>query len=205
MFIIIQCFLGFILLLNPVLAIDINTATADELARELTGVGAIKSQHIVEHREKIGGFTEVNQLLEVRGIGPKILQKNLDKIQKLETPIFTTTKIKPLNNPLKTQFWNWANLLIFFLSIICVAIFIFAWLIATTNDKKTPREHIVTTTFTCSNCGKVSALKNIYYEGYIQDQYIDGNLPPGWSCIPNLFDELCDYCFDCSKYINNIN
>ncbi|MDM8564057.1 helix-hairpin-helix domain-containing protein [Candidatus Halobeggiatoa sp. HSG11] len=203
MFIINQYFLGFIvfLSLNPVLAIDINTATADELAHELSGIGVIKSQRIVKHREKVGGFTEAEQLLEIRGIGKKTLEKNFNKIKLINIPNVIKPRLKPLNNSLKNQFWNWTNLIITLLSIVCLAIFIFAWFTATTYNKKTPREHIVTTTFTCSNCGKVSALKNIYYEGYMQEQYVDGSLPPGWSCIPNWLGELCDYCFDCSQHL----
>ncbi|MDM8568601.1 helix-hairpin-helix domain-containing protein [Thiotrichales bacterium HSG1] len=180
---------------------DINIATADELARELSGVGVVKSKHIVEHREKIGGFTELNQLLEVKGIGQKTLQKIKEKIDPLNGSAFVTPKLKPYNNSFKNQFGNWTDLIMVLLFVICLAIFIFAWLTATTNNKIIPREHIVTTTFTCSNCGKVSALKNIYYEGYMQDLYVDGNLPPGWSCIPNWHGELCDYCFDCSQHV----
>jgi len=186
-----------LLLLNPVLAIDINTATATELAHELNGVGTVKSKLIVEHREKIGSFVAAEQLLEIKGIGQKILQKNRDKIQIGNVPSIAKPDLKPLNIPVKILFWD--SLIIIFLSLICLAIFISAWLIATKKDKAILREHLITTTFTCSNCGKVSALKNIYYEGHIQNQYIDGSLPPGWSSIPNSFGELCDYCFNCSQ------
>ena len=186
-------------LLNPVQAIDINTATADELAQEISGIGAVKSKSIVEYREKIGGFIELEQLLEVRGIGQKTLQKISEKIIPLKTPVFITPKLKPFNNLPKTHFWTWANLITILLAIVCSAIFAFVWLTANTINKKTPREHIVTTTFTCSNCGKVSALKNIYYEGHMLDQHVDGTLPPGWSCVPNWLGELCDYCFNCSQ------
>jgi len=188
-------------LLNQAQAIDINTATADELARELSGIGIVKSQRIIKHRERIGGFIEKEQLLEVKGIGQKTFQKNYDKIQILNIPNFVTSELKPIENHINSQFWEniWVNFIIICLSLISLAIFISIWLTATNKNKKIAREYLITITFTCANCGKVSALKNIYYEGYIQDQYFDGNLPPGWSCVPNWLGELCDYCFDCSQ------
>jgi len=199
MYIINQYLYGLIILvlLNPVLAIDINTATVDELAHELYGIGPVKSQRIVEHREKIGGFIVAEQLLEIKGIGQKILQKNQHKIKISYVPSITKSNLKPLN----TQFniLSWDNFIIISLSLLCLVIFILAWLTATRKDQGILREHLITTTFTCSNCGKVSVLKNIYYEGYIQNQYIDGSLPPGWLCIPNYLGKLCDYCFDCSQ------
>ncbi len=198
-----KCFYGFtiLILLNQAQAIDINTATADELARELSGIGIVKSQRIIKHRERIGGFIEKEQLLEVKGIGQKTFQKNYDKIQILNIPNFVTSELKPIENHINSQFWEniWVNFIIICLSLISLAIFISIWLTATNKNKKIAREYLITITFTCANCGKVSALKNIYYEGYIQDQYFDGNLPPGWSCVPNWLGELCDYCFDCSQ------
>ena len=198
-----KCFYGFtiLILLNQAQAIDINTATADELAHELSGIGTVKSQRIIKHREIIGGFIEKEQLLEVKGIGQKILQKNYDKIQISNIHNFVTSELKPIENHINSQFWEniWVNFIIICLSLISLAIFISIWLTATNKNKKIAREYLITITFTCANCGKVSALKNIYYEGYIQDQYFDGNLPPGWSCVPNWLGKLCDYCFDCSQ------
>ena len=62
------------------LAIDINTASAEELARELVYVGPVKAQRIVEYRQKIGKFVAPEQLLAVYGIGPKTLERNWEKI-----------------------------------------------------------------------------------------------------------------------------
>jgi competence ComEA-like helix-hairpin-helix protein len=57
------------------LIIDINTATVNELAAALPGIGPGKAQRIVEWREANGPFQSVEQLLEVSGIGPKTLEK----------------------------------------------------------------------------------------------------------------------------------
>ena len=48
--------------------VDLNTATLDELD-ELPGVGPATAQAIVDERERRGGFTAVDELLDVRGIG----------------------------------------------------------------------------------------------------------------------------------------
>ena len=60
--------------------ININTADTETLARELNGVGAAKARAIVEYREAHGEFASVDELLEVKGIGMAILEKNLNKI-----------------------------------------------------------------------------------------------------------------------------
>ena len=60
--------------------VDINTADSDTLARELSGIGKAKAQAIVEYREAHGAFASVDELLEVKGIGMAILEKNLSKL-----------------------------------------------------------------------------------------------------------------------------
>lgn len=49
--------------------IALNTATAAELM-ELSGVGEKTATAILNHREQIGGFATIEQLQEVKGIGP---------------------------------------------------------------------------------------------------------------------------------------
>ena len=49
--------------------LSINSATAQDLT-ELPGVGEATAAAIVAHRESIGSFTSVEQLLDVKGIGP---------------------------------------------------------------------------------------------------------------------------------------
>lgn len=53
---------------RPEAPLDLNRATLDELD-ELPGVGPSTAQAIVDERDRRGGFTAVDQLLEVRGIG----------------------------------------------------------------------------------------------------------------------------------------
>ncbi len=60
--------------------VNINTADAGTLERELLGVGKVKAASIVEHRTANGPFASVDDLLEVKGIGAAILEKNRDKL-----------------------------------------------------------------------------------------------------------------------------
>lgn len=58
--------------------INVNTATAQELADFLPGVGTVKAESIVAYREAIGGFKSVDELIEVSGIGESTLEKIRD-------------------------------------------------------------------------------------------------------------------------------
>ena len=50
--------------------VDINHATAEELAAALPGIGPVISQRIVAYREENGLFERKDQLMAVNGIGP---------------------------------------------------------------------------------------------------------------------------------------
>ncbi len=54
--------------------ININTAGPEELDR-IPGVGPAIAQKILEYRSQIGRFTTVDQLMDIKGIGPKNLEK----------------------------------------------------------------------------------------------------------------------------------
>lgn len=56
--------------------ININEASVAELASALKGVGPAKAQAIVEYREVNGPFTETDQLMQVKGIGPTVFSAN---------------------------------------------------------------------------------------------------------------------------------
>ncbi len=60
--------------------VNLNTADAATLQRELNGIGATKAKAIVAYREANGPFASVDELLEVKGIGASILAKNRDKL-----------------------------------------------------------------------------------------------------------------------------
>ena len=59
--------------------ININTATVEQLM-ELKGVGQKLAEAIVAYREANGLFKSVADLEQVKGIGPKILADNMDRL-----------------------------------------------------------------------------------------------------------------------------
>lgn len=60
--------------------VDINTATAAEIASSLNGVGPAKAEAIVAYRETNGPFVSVDQLTDVKGIGAATIEKNRTQI-----------------------------------------------------------------------------------------------------------------------------
>ena len=61
---------------STVATVNINTASSEELAVVLNGIGAKKAQAIVQYRDQHGPFTDKNQLLNIKGIGEATLSKN---------------------------------------------------------------------------------------------------------------------------------
>ena len=55
--------------------VNINTASAEQLAGGLSGVGMKKANAIVRYREEHGYFNSVDQLVNVKGIGEKTVEK----------------------------------------------------------------------------------------------------------------------------------
>jgi competence protein ComEA len=62
-----------VLMAGPV---DLNSADAETIARELNGVGTSRAQAIVDYRNENGAFQTQEELLNVTGIGPHILDAN---------------------------------------------------------------------------------------------------------------------------------
>ncbi|MGL5289848.1 MAG: ComEA family DNA-binding protein, partial [Aeromonas sp.] len=56
-----------------------NIASLAELT-SLKGIGEKKAQAIIDHREKQGKFTSIDQLADVSGIGPATLEANKELI-----------------------------------------------------------------------------------------------------------------------------
>lgn len=77
--------LGFALLLGSGVAqagpVNINTADAATLAKELDGVGQKRAEAIVEYRQKHGPFKSADELALVKGIGAAAIAKNREFIR----------------------------------------------------------------------------------------------------------------------------
>ncbi len=59
--------------------IRLNSANAAQL-QQLSGIGEKKAQAIIEYRQKNGAFKSIDELQNVKGIGPALLQKNKAKL-----------------------------------------------------------------------------------------------------------------------------
>ncbi len=64
--------------------ININTADLPTIMENLVDVGPVKAGAIVEYREQNGPFKVAEDLLSVKGIGAKTLEKNRDNLLFLE-------------------------------------------------------------------------------------------------------------------------
>ena len=61
--------------------VDVNTADAKTLAKELDGIGLSKAQAIVDYREEHGPFKGPQDLARVKGVGQKTIEHNLDNLR----------------------------------------------------------------------------------------------------------------------------
>ncbi len=58
----------------PARPVNINTATSEEL-QQVPGIGPATAEKIVQMRKSYGAFKSVDDLLAIRGLGPKRLEK----------------------------------------------------------------------------------------------------------------------------------
>jgi competence protein ComEA len=61
--------------------VNVNTADAATLAKELDGIGPARAQAIVDYRQKNGPFRAAEDLLKVQGIGQRVLDQNRTNIR----------------------------------------------------------------------------------------------------------------------------
>ena len=61
--------------------VNINTADAKTLAKELTGIGLARAQAIVDYRQKNGPFRTADDLANVKGIGKHVVEQNRSNIR----------------------------------------------------------------------------------------------------------------------------
>jgi competence ComEA-like helix-hairpin-helix protein len=83
--------------------IDINLATAEDFDK-LKGIGEYLSQKIIQYRTYLGGFYSVEQLKEIKGIKPEVIDENkkyllVSKTELLRLDINTTDFKTLLKHP----------------------------------------------------------------------------------------------------------
>jgi competence protein ComEA len=60
--------------------VNINTADAQSLAGNISGVGIKRAQAIIDYRDAHGPFKSVDDLTQVKGIGSKLLERNRENL-----------------------------------------------------------------------------------------------------------------------------
>jgi len=68
---------------NSVMAdsVNINSADSQALARTIDGVGEKLGAAIVKHRQLHGPFKNIDELIDVKGVGPKLVERNRDRLR----------------------------------------------------------------------------------------------------------------------------
>ena len=66
------------------LEVNVNTASAEEIATVLVGIGVRKAEAIVAYREENGRFESADELQLVKGIGASIVERNIARIRVAE-------------------------------------------------------------------------------------------------------------------------
>ncbi len=61
--------------------VNVNSASAEELAEALDGIGMSKAQAIVAYRQANGGFRHPDELVNVKGIGLATVDRNRDYLR----------------------------------------------------------------------------------------------------------------------------
>lgn len=61
--------------------VNVNSADAAQLADSLDGIGEAKAKAIVAYRTEHGPFKSADELVNVKGIGLRTVEKNRDYIQ----------------------------------------------------------------------------------------------------------------------------
>ncbi len=64
---------------------DLNTAAAQEL-RTINGIGEKLSARILKFRNRLGGFLSDDQLYDVYGLDPEVVERTLEKFKVLKKP-----------------------------------------------------------------------------------------------------------------------
>ena len=73
-------FLVLFLFISAFAAINLNTA--DKVALEsISGIGPAKANAIIKYRDEHGSFKTVDELLNIKGIGPKMLENIKEQVE----------------------------------------------------------------------------------------------------------------------------
>lgn len=57
-------------------AVNVNTASAEEIADAMSGIGIVKARAIVDDRKMNGEFKSLDEVARVKGVGLATIEKN---------------------------------------------------------------------------------------------------------------------------------
>ena len=60
--------------------VNINTADADTIAHELSGIGHAKAARVIDYRNTNGPFATIDDIALVKGIGQRTIELNREKM-----------------------------------------------------------------------------------------------------------------------------
>ncbi len=70
---------------------DLNLATGEDLMA-ISGIGEVLSARIIKFRDRLGGFWVVDQLYDVYGLEPEVVEKTLERFE-----VVTLPKVEKIN------------------------------------------------------------------------------------------------------------
>src|SRR3989475_954786 len=82
----------------PTKPVNINTASSEEL-QQVPGIGPVTAEKIIQMRKSYGSFKSVDDLLAIKGIG----KKRLDKMRKYLTVGKPAAKPSPQSPPAQNR------------------------------------------------------------------------------------------------------
>lgn len=87
-------------------AVDINNADAATIAENLNGIGEAKARAIVAYRSEHGAFVDEQDLIKVKGIGAKLVDRNRSLISfgkkaSIAKPVIAAKKTEPTTSKSK--------------------------------------------------------------------------------------------------------
>ncbi len=68
-------------------SVNINSADSKTLATVIDGVGEKLGDAIVEHRRRHGPFKNIDELVDVKGVGPKLVERNRSVLRTETAPV----------------------------------------------------------------------------------------------------------------------